>query len=125
RELNPTIRVLVRCAYLRDIAALRRAGADRVFAGEGEVALALTESVLRDLGAVPEQIDRERERVRGELFAEAAPSEAVGSIDASLVVVSGPSVVLGEDAVKRGEALPDASSSILADPRAHSASGRQ
>jgi CPA2 family monovalent cation:H+ antiporter-2 len=68
RELNPELRVLVRCAYLREIPALRSAGADGVFAGEGEVALAMTESLLRDLGAVDEQIDRERERVRTELF---------------------------------------------------------
>lgn len=68
RELNPDIRVLVRAAYLREVPALQRAGADRVFAGEGEVALAMTESVLRELGAVPEQIDRERARVRAELF---------------------------------------------------------
>ncbi len=110
RGLNPTIRVLVRCAYLREIPALRRAGADRIVAGEGEVALALTESVLRDLGAVPEQIDRERERVRGELFAEAAPSEAVGSPEASPVVVSGPPVGPGEEAGKRGGPPPAAPS---------------
>jgi CPA2 family monovalent cation:H+ antiporter-2 len=68
RNLNPKIRVLVRCTYVRDIPALRKAGADGVFSGEGEVALSLTESVLRDLGAIPEQIDRERERVRVDLF---------------------------------------------------------
>jgi monovalent cation:H+ antiporter-2, CPA2 family len=58
REFNAEIRVLARSAYL----------ADEVFAGEGEVALALTESLMRALGAGPEQIDRERERVRKELF---------------------------------------------------------
>jgi CPA2 family monovalent cation:H+ antiporter-2 len=71
REQNPTIRVLVRCAYLRERSELQRAGADLVFSGEGEVALAMTESVLRYLGAVPEQIDRERDRVREELFGDA------------------------------------------------------
>ena len=35
--------------------------------GEGEVALALTEAILRRLGATPDQIDRERERVRIDL----------------------------------------------------------
>ncbi|WP_010585789.1 cation:proton antiporter [Schlesneria paludicola] len=70
RELNPKIRISVRCTYLRDIAALRKVGAHGIFSGEGEVALALTESVLRDLGALPEQIDRQRERVRADLFAE-------------------------------------------------------
>jgi CPA2 family monovalent cation:H+ antiporter-2 len=68
RELNPKVRVLVRCSYLRERTALRNAGADGIFSGEGEVALAMTESVLRDLGAIPEQIDRERERIRAKLF---------------------------------------------------------
>jgi CPA2 family monovalent cation:H+ antiporter-2 len=68
RELNPDLRVLARSAYLRERADLRTAGADVVFAGEGEVALAMVESVLRELGASAEQIDRERERVRADLF---------------------------------------------------------
>jgi len=68
RELNPDIRVLARAAYLRDLPALRRAGADTVFTGEGEVALAFVEEILERLGARPEQIDRERARVREELF---------------------------------------------------------
>ncbi len=68
REINPRIHIIARAGYLADISALRRAGADRVFSGEGEVALAMTESVLADLGATPEQIDRERARVHDELF---------------------------------------------------------
>jgi len=81
RELNPKIRVSVRCSYLRDIAALRKVGAHGVFSGEGEVALALTESVLRDLGALPEQIDRQRERVRADLFDGATlPSDATEAL---------------------------------------------
>jgi len=71
RELNPDIRVLVRAAYLRERPGLREAGADEVYTGEGEVALAMTEAVLRDLGAIPEQIDRERDRVRADLFGKA------------------------------------------------------
>ena len=77
REINPTVRVVARSAYLRERAGLRTAGADEVYAGEGEVALALAESVLRALGATAEQIDRERERVRTELFgAPDAPTAA-------------------------------------------------
>ncbi|QJW94560.1 cation:proton antiporter [Frigoriglobus tundricola] len=72
RELNPRVRVLARSAYLRERSRLRGAGADEVYAGEGEVALAMTESILRALGAPPEQIDRERERVRADLFGETA-----------------------------------------------------
>src|SRR5262249_54154618 len=67
RELNPKIRILVRTNYLRESLAMHKAGADAVFSGEGEVAMAMTESVLRTLGAIPEQIDRERDRVRAEL----------------------------------------------------------
>ena len=67
RDLNPKLRIIARAAYLRDIPALRRAGADAVFSGEGEVALNMTEHMLRNLGATDEQIDRERERVRAEL----------------------------------------------------------
>ena len=68
RELNPDVRILIRASYLREREPLRRAGADAVFAGEGEVALALTEAILRELGATPEQIDRERERLRSDLL---------------------------------------------------------
>jgi hypothetical protein len=35
--------------------------------GQGEVALAMTESILQALGAIPEQIDRQRERAPGRL----------------------------------------------------------
>jgi CPA2 family monovalent cation:H+ antiporter-2 len=68
RELNPKVRILARAVYARELPALRRAGADSVFSAEGEVALAMTEEILRGLGATPEQVDRERERVHAELF---------------------------------------------------------
>ena len=68
RSINPTAHIFVRSAYLRDVPPLRQAGAEQVFAGEGEVALAMTEAVLRRLGATPDQIDRERARVREELM---------------------------------------------------------
>ncbi len=68
RELNPKLRVVARTAYLREQPELRAAGADEVFAGEGEVALSMTEHILREFGATPEQIERESERIRDELF---------------------------------------------------------
>ena len=68
RELNPEQHIFARGAYLRDVPALRRAGAEHIFSGEGEVALAMTVAVLRRLGATPDQIDRERQRLHGELF---------------------------------------------------------
>ena len=71
RELNPRIRVLARAAYLRDLPELQHAGADRIFTGEGEVALGLVEAILQRLGATAEQIDRERDRAHRELFGKA------------------------------------------------------
>jgi CPA2 family monovalent cation:H+ antiporter-2 len=68
REMSPGIRVLARTAYLRERHDLEAAGANAVFAGEGEVALALTEAILSRLGATPEQMDRERSRIRAELI---------------------------------------------------------
>jgi CPA2 family monovalent cation:H+ antiporter-2 len=77
-SLNPSVHTFVRSGYLRDVPTLTHAGAQRVFTGEGEVALAMTEAVLRDLGATPEQIERERVRAREEIFgtAEAAGAAA-------------------------------------------------
>ena len=69
RQLAPTgVHVLARTSYVRELADLHKAGANRVFAGEGEVALAFIEAVLRPLGATAEQIDRERDRFRVEVL---------------------------------------------------------
>jgi hypothetical protein len=59
---NPKVHVLARVSYLRDVGALKAAGADTVYSGEVEVALAFVEDILETLGATPEQIDRERAR---------------------------------------------------------------
>ena len=67
RALNPSIRVLARASYLRDVPSLKAAGANQVYSGEGEVALAFIEDILDTLGATPEQIDRERARAHDEL----------------------------------------------------------
>jgi CPA2 family monovalent cation:H+ antiporter-2 len=68
REMNPKILIFARSNYLKESRELRQAGADVVFSGEGEVALSMTESLLRQLGATAEQIDRERARIRSDLF---------------------------------------------------------
>jgi CPA2 family monovalent cation:H+ antiporter-2 len=68
RSMNPQARVLARSYYLKETARMRDAGADAVFSGEGEVALAMTEYILKTLGATPEQMDLERQRVREEVF---------------------------------------------------------
>ncbi|MGH7456084.1 MAG: hypothetical protein ACRENG_32320, partial [bacterium] len=44
------------------------------------VALAMTEFILRQLGATPEQIDHERDRIRAELFGAAELAEIVATI---------------------------------------------
>jgi len=68
RLLNPDLRVLARCAHLRDAPALRRAGAVVVAAGEAEVGVALAEAVTAgdqiDCGARAEQ----REAIRRRLY---------------------------------------------------------
>jgi CPA2 family monovalent cation:H+ antiporter-2 len=63
RELNPHIRVVARTQHVHEMPTLRGAGAAAVFSGEGEVALAMTTSILGHLGASDDQIDRERARV--------------------------------------------------------------
>ncbi|MHB8771104.1 MAG: cation:proton antiporter [Syntrophales bacterium] len=68
RELNPKIQVFARTTYLTEIDELTLAGADAVFSGEGEVAITMIEYILQQLGATPEQLDRERQRIRADLF---------------------------------------------------------
>jgi len=72
RRINPKIHVVARADYLGQSEALLRLGADEVVSGEGEVVLAMTDSVLRRLGATPDQLDEERARIRAEMF---LPSE--------------------------------------------------
>ena len=68
RNMNPNVRVLSRSEYLKQTAVMRRAGADMVFSGEGETALAMTEYILEFLGATPQEMNRERERLREEIL---------------------------------------------------------
>ncbi|MDG3002701.1 cation:proton antiporter [Paludisphaera mucosa] len=75
REINPDVFILARTTYLREVCEMRGAGADSVFSGEGEVALAMTESLLNRLGATPDQIDRERARVHAEFSAMTRPAD--------------------------------------------------
>ncbi len=68
RRCNPGLRVLVRCTHLRDAAALHRAGAAVIAAGEAEVGVALAEAVTagdaRDDGTATER----REEIRSRLY---------------------------------------------------------
>jgi CPA2 family monovalent cation:H+ antiporter-2 len=67
REQNRDLRILARATNVREGQRLREQGADVVYSGEAEVALAFTTEILDRLGATPDQIDRERARVRAEL----------------------------------------------------------
>jgi CPA2 family monovalent cation:H+ antiporter-2 len=79
RELNNNIMVIVRAAYLREVEPLKRAGADAVVTSEAEVALAMTERILADLGAEPERRDRARSQIRRTFgLAEVGESSASG-----------------------------------------------
>lgn len=68
REMNPEIRILARSTYLKDAKELSANDGIDVFSGEGEIALSMSAHLMHELGATDEQIDRERERVREELF---------------------------------------------------------
>ncbi|MBI1348602.1 sodium:proton exchanger [bacterium] len=76
REMNPKIRILARTAYLHEVFPLQASGADVVFSGEGEIAMGMTELILRHLGATAEQIDRERDRIRQD-FLGGSPTSAL------------------------------------------------
>ncbi|WP_437538396.1 cation:proton antiporter [Sorangium sp. So ce726] len=73
KGVNPRLFVLARAFYLREVTALKKAGADVVVTGEAEVAFSMTERLLVRLGATTEQVERERERVRSELFGGGSP----------------------------------------------------
>jgi CPA2 family monovalent cation:H+ antiporter-2 len=74
RLLNPNLRVLARCAHLRDAAALLQVGAAVVVAGEAEVAVALAEEVTAADGLDPIAAAAQRQAIRSRLY-EKPPAE--------------------------------------------------
>ncbi len=68
RARRPDLRVMVRCSHLREVEELRRLGAEVVVAGEGEVAITLTEAVLDAAGADPETVEQTRAGIRKTLI---------------------------------------------------------
>jgi CPA2 family monovalent cation:H+ antiporter-2 len=74
RQLNPDLRVLARCAHLRDAAAIRRAGASVVAAGEAEVGVALAEAVTAADALDPVQAAAQRDALRARLY-DAPPAQ--------------------------------------------------
>jgi len=75
RSQNPELTVLARCTHLRDAAALRRAGASVVAAGEAEVGVSLVEAVTEGDGLHCGAAAAQREEIRRGLYGEAAPTE--------------------------------------------------
>ena len=69
RLLNPELRVLARCARLREATELQRAGADVVAAGEAEVGVALAEAVSAGELKDSEKAVAQRDAVRRRLYA--------------------------------------------------------
>jgi CPA2 family monovalent cation:H+ antiporter-2 len=68
RLLNPELRVMARCAHLRDAAELQRAGADVVAAGEAEVGVALAEAVTAGESVEPGEAVEKRDLIRRRLY---------------------------------------------------------
>jgi CPA2 family monovalent cation:H+ antiporter-2 len=67
-QLNPSLRVLVRCAHLREAEALRRAGAEFVTAGEAEVGVALTQAVISLADITAGDDPKRRAEIRRQLY---------------------------------------------------------
>lgn len=67
RAVNPELRILARCAHLRDVPALRRAGATVVAAAEAEVAVALAEVLATGIESESE-LSARRENMRHRLY---------------------------------------------------------
>jgi CPA2 family monovalent cation:H+ antiporter-2 len=74
RRLNPEVRVYTRTSYLREVDVLRKVGASTVVSAEGEVALTMATALLDDLGASPDQIARERDRMHDTLAKRITPA---------------------------------------------------
>ena len=67
RAVNPDIRILAHTAYVGETSALKELGVTAVFSGEREVALAMSEFLLRSQGAPEVYVQSELERVREKL----------------------------------------------------------
>ncbi|MDI9570061.1 MAG: cation:proton antiporter [Pseudomonadota bacterium] len=68
RQTNPDLKILVRCAHLRDAGALRQAGATVVAAGEAEVGVALAEVVTAGDELACDLATDRREAIRRMLY---------------------------------------------------------
>ena len=67
RQLNPSMRILVRARYLRERRDLEQVGANAACFEETEAAVALARTLLKEVGTDDVTIDRETEAIRLEL----------------------------------------------------------
>ncbi|MDI1241279.1 MAG: cation:proton antiporter [bacterium] len=75
RQLNPTMRIVVRTRYTEEVAELSAAGADTVIAEELESIVQLFGEVLRDYRIPADQIDAYEEMARSNGYAELLDGE--------------------------------------------------
>lgn len=68
RQLNPSVRIVVRTRYVAALEDLQRAGADEVIPEEFETSLEIFTRVLRLYGVPSNRIEREIEMARGEHY---------------------------------------------------------
>jgi CPA2 family monovalent cation:H+ antiporter-2 len=67
KELNPALKVLVRARYIAEREALDKTKPSAVAYEEIEVAVALADMLLREIGQSGELLDREADKIRAEL----------------------------------------------------------
>jgi CPA2 family monovalent cation:H+ antiporter-2 len=67
REIYPKILILARSQYISDAERATAAGANIVITAETEVAFAMSERLLVQLGATSDQVDRARDQLRREM----------------------------------------------------------
>ena len=67
RVINPGIKIFTRARYLAERAMMEDAGATAVSYEEAEVAVSLAGFLLKEIGAKDVEVEREAERIRGEL----------------------------------------------------------
>ena len=77
RDRNPAIHVVARAEFVAQTEALRAAGADEVFSSEGEVALAMADTILRRLGVTRQELIEARDFIRAELSQSPVVAEAL------------------------------------------------
>lgn len=111
RTLNANIRIMVRARFLADRTMLEEVGASAACFDEAEAAVALAENLLREVGAPPQRIDEEANKIRDEFavhrFESVLPQ--AGTPARSLVeTLTAGRIVLGVEAPNMADAIRQA-----------------